>query len=198
MRHSPTDGAAKKLGCSSFGLVAIVACAGAPDSSGSSTSLPPTRLGAAHQLLQRGVSLVQTGDTVRTSQYLEAALDLGADTERVLPLLIAVYVRSGRYRLALDRAERHLASHPHDDRMRFLTGALHAALGSDARAAEHFERLLARLPSHAPAHYALAALLRDHYADAVGADRHFREYLRLDPGGPHAEEARASLLEDVE
>jgi hypothetical protein len=46
------------------------------------------------------------------------------------------------------------------------------------------------------AHYALAVLSRDEN-DPVGADKHFREYLRLAPNGPHAEEAQASLLESV-
>ncbi len=197
MQHRTHVGLVGKLSFSTLGLV-LGACAGAPVSTETSMARPATRLGAARLLVERGEFLARAGDSVRTGQYLEAALDLGADTRRVLPLLLAVYVRSGRYRLALDRAERHLASHPYDDRMRFLAGALHAALGADARAAEHFERILARSPDHAPAHFALAALLRDSYADAVGADRHFREYLRLDPGGPHAEEARASLLEEVE
>jgi len=31
----------------------------------------------------------------------------------------------------------------------------------------------------------------------VAADPHFREYLRISPRGPHAEEAQASLLKSV-
>ena len=49
-------------------------------------------------------------------------------------------------------------------------------------------------PDDAKAHYALAILARDSENDVVGADRHFREYLRIEPNGAHAEEARASLL----
>jgi tetratricopeptide (TPR) repeat protein len=196
MRHSTRVGVIEKVAFASLGVV--LSCAGAPASKGGATDRPQTRREAARALLKRGESLARTGDSVRTGQYLEAALDLGADTQRVLPLLLTVYVRSGRYRVALERAERHLASHPSDDRIRFLTGALHAALGAHARAAEHFERILARMPDHASAHFALAALLRDSCADPAGADRHFREYLRLDPRGPHAEEARASLLKEVE
>ena len=153
-------------------------------------------LAEADELVGYGLYLDLVGPAGRGKPH--HAFPLGAETERVLPQLLAVYVRNGRYRLALDRAERHLATHPNDDRMRLLTGALHAALGSDAHAVEHFERILARSPNHSAAHYALATLLRGGCADAVGADRHFREYLRLDPGGPHAEEARASLLEEVE
>jgi tetratricopeptide (TPR) repeat protein len=196
MRHLTRVGLAEKVAFASLGVA--LSCAGAPAPRGSATDRLPTTREAVRGLLQRGESLARAGDSVRAGQYLEAALDLGADNGRVLPLLLTVYVRSGRYRLALERAERHLASHPFDDRIRFLSGALHAALGAHARAAEHFERILARTPNHARAHFALATLLRDSCADAAGADRHFREYLRLDPRGPHAQEARASLLKEVE
>ena len=43
----------------------------------------------------------------------------------------------------------------------------------------------------------LAVILRDELHDAVGADRHFREYLRITPTGSHAEEAKGSLLKPV-
>ena len=40
-------------------------------------------------------------------------------------------------------------------------------------------------------------LLRDEFHDRAGADKHFREYLRVAPDGAHAEEAKGSLLKDV-
>jgi hypothetical protein len=33
--------------------------------------------------------------------------------------------------------------------------------------------------------------------DWVGADKHFREYLRIEPNGKHVEEAKGSLLHKV-
>jgi len=49
----------------------------------------------------------------------------------------------------------------------------------------------------AQAHYLLALVSRDMDNDVLEADRHFREYLRLEPSGPHADEAKASLLSRV-
>ena len=51
-------------------------------------------------------------------------------------------------------------------------------------------------PDDAQAHFALAGLLRDK-GDPIAADHHFREYLRVDPKGPNAEEARGHLLQRV-
>jgi tetratricopeptide (TPR) repeat protein len=49
----------------------------------------------------------------------------------------------------------------------------------------------------AQAHYLLAVVSRDADNDPLETDRHFREYLRLEPNGQHAEEAKASLLKRV-
>jgi Flp pilus assembly protein TadD len=78
-----------------------------------------------------------------------------------------------------------------------LVGTLYAAIGKPEEAREHLERVVEKRPKHAEAHYALAVVLRDGENDLVGADRHFREYLKLQPDGPHADEARDSLLKDV-
>jgi tetratricopeptide (TPR) repeat protein len=149
------------------------------------------------KLVERGKLFARVGDLTRAAQYLRAATARGADERDVLPLLMEVYVRSGRYRLAIEHGERRLAAHPDDLRLRFLVGALHAAVEDYPRAAYHLQRLLSRAPAHAAAHYALAVLLRDHQDDAVGADCHFRRYLQLQPAGPHAAAARASLLSEV-
>jgi hypothetical protein len=49
----------------------------------------------------------------------------------------------------------------------------------------------------AEAHYLLGVVSRDADNDVVAADRHFREYLRLEPNGSHVEEAKSSLLRRV-
>jgi tetratricopeptide (TPR) repeat protein len=152
----------------------------------------------AEKLVARGKLFAQTGDLVRAAQYLVAAISEGGSEAAVLPLLMQVYVRSGRYRVAINHGERYLAQHPGDHRMRFLVATLHAAVGDDAATAHHLERVLHEAPTHAPAHYALGVLLRDSRGDPAGADHHFREYIRLAPSGPHVEEARASLLQEVE
>ncbi|HMR09351.1 MAG TPA: hypothetical protein PKA88_26405, partial [Polyangiaceae bacterium] len=61
----------------------------------------------------------------------------------------------------------------------------------------HLVRVVRDSPNHSDAHYALAVLMRDVEQDWVQADYHFREYLKLNPAGSHAAEARDSLLKNV-
>ena len=123
-------------------------------------------------LVDRGRAFAAVGDLTRAEEYLAAAIDQGAHHKDVLPLLLDVCVRGGRYRSAIQHAENHLRRFPHDHGTRLVV---------EAR------------PDDAQAHYVLAVVARDD-EDVIGADRHFREYLRLQPTGTHAEEARASLL----
>lgn len=149
------------------------------------------------KLLERGKMFASVGDYTRASQYLTAALEAGAAPEAVLPTLMRVYVVSGRFRTAIQLGEQELTKRPEQHALRFLVGTLNAAIGRGDLAREHFERVIEAKPKHAEAHFALAVLLRDGENDPVGADKHFREYLRLEPKGPHAEEARGSLLKEV-
>lgn len=149
------------------------------------------------KLLERGKLFARVGDYTRASQYLTSALDAGAPPEEVLPTLMRVYVVSGRFRLAIQLGEQQLTKNPEEHALRFLVGTLYVAIGQNDKAKEHLERVVASQPSHADAHYALAVLLRDGERDLVGADLHFREYLKLMPTGPHADEARGSLLQEV-
>lgn len=149
------------------------------------------------KLLRRGKMFARLGDHTRASQYFTAALDAGAEPKEVLPHLMRTYVVSNRFRLAIDTGERYLAKHPNDHHLRFLVATLYSAIDQHDRARSHLERVLAENPANAEAHYVLAKLLRDQSRDWVGADHHFRQYLRLDPAGPHAEEARGALLKSV-
>ena len=150
------------------------------------------------KLLERGKMFARIGDLTRASQYFEASLEEGASEKKVLPLLMRAYVDSGRFRVAIDKGEVFLRRHPSEARLRFLVGTLYVAIGEHMRGIEHFRQVIATEPKHAPAHYALAVQLRDAEGDWVRADYHFRQYLNLDPNGPHAEEARASLLKTVQ
>ena len=145
-------------------------------------------------LLDRGKAFAAVGDTTRAEEYLSAALDQGADAREVMPLLLEVCVRTGRYRSAIQHGEDHLRKHPDDVRTRFVVGTLYVAIGETKDAKSNLETVVTARPDDARAHYALAILARDNENDVVGADRHFREYLRIEPSGAHAEEARASLL----
>ena len=145
-------------------------------------------------LVDRGRGFAAVGDTTRAEEYLAAALDQGASPNEVLPLLLQVCIQTGRYRSAIQHAENHLRKNPEDVRTRFVLGTLYAALGETQDAKSTLEKVIAVRPDESKAHYALAVLARDNESDVVSADRHFREYLRIEPEGSHAEEARASLL----
>lgn len=149
------------------------------------------------KLVERGKLFAQVGDYNRAAQYFSAALDNGADTKKVLPLLMQMYVASQRYRVAIQVGKQYLQKDPDNYHLRYLVGTLDAAVGDTAQAQKQFEQVLVTDPKHAQAQYALAVLLRDSDDDWVKADYHFRQYLKLEPNGPHAEEARASLLKKV-
>lgn len=149
------------------------------------------------KLVARGKAFARIGDLTRAEQYFSAALDEGAEPRVVLPLLLRVCVESGRLRVAIRHADDYLKQHPDDNHLRYLLGTLYAAVGEPAEARRQLEDLLQRDPDNADAHYALAVLARDVDGDYARADQHFREYLRLNPQGPHAQEARGSLLKSV-
>jgi uncharacterized protein HemY len=149
------------------------------------------------KLLDRGRGFAAVGDTTRAEEYLVAALEAGANPKEVLPLLMSVCVQTGRYRSAIQHAENQLRKHPDDVRTKFVLGTLYAAVGENKEARTTLEAVVVARPNDSKAHYALAVLARDVDNDFVVADEHFREYLRLEPTGAHAEEAKASLLKKV-
>ncbi len=149
---------------------------------------------SADKLLARGRAFAQVRDYTRAEQYLSAALDAGAPVEEVLPALLKVCVAENRFRAALTYAEPQLTAHPEDFRLRFVVASLYASIGDTVKALEHLQRVAAAKPDFAEVQYAMAVLHRDGANDPARADAHFREYLRLDPEGPHAPEARGSLL----
>lgn len=146
------------------------------------------------RLVERGKAFAAIGDLTRAEDYLAAAIDQGADSKEILPLLMDVCVRGGRYRSAIQHAEAHLRKYPHDHGTRLVMGTLYAALGEGREAKTALEQVVVEHPDDAQAHYVLAVVARDSENDVIAADRHFREYLRIEPNGAHAEEARASLL----
>jgi tetratricopeptide (TPR) repeat protein len=155
----------------------------------------------AKNFYDRGRAFAFVGDFTRAEEYLSAALDAGADAREVMPLLMDVCVRGGRYRSAIQHGENHLRRHPADVQTHLMVGALYAAIEENDRATEHLELVVAKpLPPpetlHGEAHYYLGVVAREK-KDWVGADKHFREYLRIEPNGKHVEEAKGSLLHKV-
>jgi tetratricopeptide (TPR) repeat protein len=149
------------------------------------------------RLLARGKAFHAIGDYTRAEQYYAAALNQGAAEKEVLPLLLRVCIQSTRYQVAIDYALPVLQRHPDDWRLRLIVASLYTAVGQPGRARDHYERVVKQEPNEPSARYGLAVLLRDEFHDRAAADKHFREYLRVAPEGPHAEEAKGSLLKDV-
>ncbi|HET9957774.1 MAG TPA: tetratricopeptide repeat protein [Polyangiaceae bacterium] len=148
----------------------------------------------AEPVIRRASQLLALGDYIRAEQYLNMALQRGADEKRVLPLLVSACIQDQRYRDAIQYLEQHLRRHPTQQNARFVLAGLHMSIGQTALAKKELEQVIARDPEQADAHYALATLLRDENGNYSAADSHFRAYLRLQPNGVHAEEAQAGLL----
>jgi Tfp pilus assembly protein PilF len=178
-------------------LLACCACAGSPEQR-LRTDVHNFQREQTHQkLTARGRAFAAMGDTTRAREYFDAALDAGGDQRVLTPLLLSVCVRDGRYRLAIEYAERHVRRHPDDAGMRFVLGTLRAGVGEAVAAEADLSKAIAANPDNSDAHYAMAVLLRDQRGDLIGADEHFRAYLALAPDGEHSEEAKSSLLQAV-
>lgn len=185
-----------------FGLAFWLVCAGP---SGLGCGAPPpgadrvktltiVKKGEQPQkLLDEGRAFAALGDTSRAEQYLADALAHGADEAVIIPMLIKVCVRDGRYELAIDYAQHYTQRHPNDARVRYLLGTLYAAIGDGEHAQRELEYVVTVKPNDPEPHWALAKVLQDERKDPTLAGNQFREYLRLAPTGSHAEEARASI-----
>lgn len=178
-------------------VTALAGCASTPAEKAQANIETMREEHTPEKLLERGRAFAAVGDPTRAEDYLAAALDAGASPKQVMPLLLEVCVRNGRYRSAIQHAENHLRKHPGDVGTRLVLGSLYVAVGEVPEGRAALERVLVAKPDEAQAHYTLAVLARDHDNDPREADKHFREYLRIRPAGEHAEEARASLLQQV-
>jgi tetratricopeptide (TPR) repeat protein len=152
----------------------------------------PEKLAAA------GDAWMSVGDWARAAQYFELAIACGAPETQIFPKLLGSLIRDKQYRGATIAAENHLRFHPTDTAARLVLASLYGSLGEGASARKEYEAILKREPDNADAHYSLAVILRGDQKDPLGADQHFREYLRVAPQGAHAEQARGLLLETVQ
>ena len=149
------------------------------------------------ELYERGRAFAAVGDFTRAEEYFGAALDNGGDPQKLIPLILYCCMQDSRYLLAAQYAEEHLQTHPNDYRTRFVLGSIYAGLGQPVPAERELKRVVETKPEEPEAHYALGKILWDSEKSYAEADRHFREYLRLSPSGPHAAEAREHLLHPV-
>lgn len=149
---------------------------------------------SADILFEKGRAAAALGDLTRAEQYLVAAIRAGADERKVIQPLLVACITDQRFPAALEYAEQYLYRYPNDMDVRFVAGSIHAVLGEPDKARELLESVTRARPESPEAHYALATVLRQG-GDASQADRHDIEYLRLDPQGDHAAQARARLTE---
>lgn len=150
------------------------------------------------QVLEVAAELERRGDVVRAEQYYRLALTRGAPESAVVPRLLSLYVNARQFRMAILTAEEFLRRHPEHAQTQLLLSALYEAVGDHRRAIDLYRSLIRRMPDNADAHFALAIALRTEGLEPVSADRHFRRYLELNPDGPYAEQAQASLLTEVQ
>ncbi|HEY6458645.1 MAG TPA: hypothetical protein VIY73_00800 [Polyangiaceae bacterium] len=187
-------------GAACVALVLLASCASSSPGSGKQIQEDLATMRSERspdKLAARGHAFATVGDMTRAEQYLSAAIDAGGDPAVLLPELLRVCIASKRYRVAIDYAAPWLRRYPSDTKLRFVVASLRSSIGDAVGAKTDLQEVLANTPDDAPAHFAYAVLLRDQLGDLGDADHEFREYIRLAPAGPHAEEARAALLKTV-
>ncbi|MEQ9323059.1 MAG: tetratricopeptide repeat protein [Polyangiaceae bacterium] len=189
----------------SRGLAAVLLVSGALASSGcgAAASEPSAQADVMREektpdkLIARGRAFAKVGDLTRAEQYLAAALDAGAEVDVALPMLLRVCIAEQRYRAAIAYGEPYLKKRPDDTRLRFVIASLYSNIGETVTAREHLEKVVEAQPDNAEVHFAMGMLALESDGDMVTADGHFREYLRLEPQGTHAAEARSHLLRSM-
>lgn len=150
---------------------------------------------AAEDLFFLGVSHARSGDLLRAEQYLSAARQRGHDEAATVYWLVRVCVAASRYQSALAHAADYLRSHPTHWSLRLVVASIYEALGDVTRAQSELERIVRDAPERPLPHYRLAMLYRSKEADRERTKAHLEGYLRLNPHGVHASEARSILAE---
>jgi tetratricopeptide (TPR) repeat protein len=166
-----------------LGLLAVSACAVQKQP----VQAPPT----GEQLFARAHDYAYRGEDLAAEQYFATARAAGVAEERVVRELIKVCVSAGRLEHAIHHAQSYVERHPEDRAIRHALASIYFAKGDALSARAELEQLLRDWPEHAEAHFLLALILREQYADMAGAKRAFESYLALAPSGEHASEARA-------
>ena len=156
---------------------------------------PPRPAPSAAELFAHGMQLAARGDPLRAEQYLVLARRAGYPEQSVIVPLVRVCVASSRLRAALGHAKPFLRRHPDTWQLRYLSAAIHLALGQPGEALAELRRILQARPHAAQAHYLTGIALRDGLRDPHAARASFERYLRHAPRGAHAREALAFLAE---
>ena len=152
----------------------------------------------AKDLFLLGVSHARSGDLLRAEQYLTAARERGYDEASAIYWLVRVCVAASRYQSALNHAAKYLRDHPTHWPLRLVVASIFEALGDLARAELEMEQIVRAAPERPLPHYRLAMLYRNTEDDLDRSKVHLEAYLKLNPSGPHAAEARSVLGEVAE
>ncbi len=149
----------------------------------------------AEELFAVAISYTNSGDLLRAEQYFVASLERGYDSSSVVSWLVRVCIASSRYQSALRHSAGYLGEHPNDWSLRLVIASIHEALGDPVAAQLELERIVEARPNEPLPHFRLAMLYHGRESMDTRATQHLREYLRLEPDGPHAAAARATLSE---
>jgi Flp pilus assembly protein TadD len=180
-----------------FAVSSLVACAPSVQQKATDDMAVIRAETAPKRLQERGESAAMAGDLTRAEQYFVAALRAGGDERVLTKRLFVVCVADGRFPAAASYGEDYLRNHPGDTDLRYALATVYIALGDIPLARSTLELVVQERPELADAHYALATVLRQQGDALLAADRHLREYIRLEPDGKYVEAARASLLKSV-
>jgi Tfp pilus assembly protein PilF len=178
-------------------LVATLGCAPTREQTTAKDLQAMRNEATPERLLERGDVAARGGDLTRAEQYFVAALQAGADERLVTTKLLLVCVTDGRFPSAEDYGEDFLRRHPGDTEIRYALATVYIARDELQQAREALEQVVQERPDLPDPHFALATVLRKQGDALVDADHQLREYIRLEPQGPYAEAARASLLKSV-
>src|SRR5688572_19498479 len=85
----------------------LAGCAGAPHAAEPRYVATAKSEQSAKNLVERGKAFDELGDGTRAEQYFAAAIAAGADSREVVPMLLRVCVKGGRYRAAAAYADEH-------------------------------------------------------------------------------------------
>ncbi len=128
--------------------------------------------------------LVKRGETAEAMALYRQSLAI-RENPRALFNLGRLFIFEKNYDEALPLFERYVAMKPRDAFGRMQLGGLHLMEGRAAEARPHLAQAVALDPNLTEAHYLLGVAL-ERLGDVKGAQREFRETLRLNPNHPHA------------
>lgn len=149
------------------------------------------------RLTAKADDFAAAGDTLRAEQYYAAAIAAGGDHRTLIRRLLPVCALGQRFRAAIDHAEDYLRNAPGDHEVRLVLGTLYWAIGDAESARVTLTRVVQDAPADAEAHFALAVVLRASGERRRESLDHFRAYLRAEPTGRHAEQAREGLRAEL-